>query len=131
MKEKILSSIKSTLFILYVLGFIFTFSSALPSYIGSSFLAQISTEAMVSIIYAICAICTLATFFYTPKILKRYGNYQTVVWLSVMNTLALFGIAFFHNLYSILFCFIVTCVASTIIAFCFHNTEKMPAPIVP
>src|SRR5665213_276157 len=108
MKGKFLSSIKSTLFILYVLGFIFAFSSALPSYIGSSFLAQISTEQMVSIIYLLCAIFTLAAFFYAPKLLKRYGNYQTTIWLSVINTLALFGIAFFHNLYIVLTCFIVT-----------------------
>jgi MFS family permease len=118
MKNLFSHSIKSTLFALYVIGFIFAFSSALPAYASSSFLGTLTGEALVSIVYIICAAATLAVFLVTPKILKKYGNYKTTVVFSVVNTLALLGLAFFHNVFTVIFCFIVTYVASTIIGLC-------------
>lgn len=129
MEKTFVKPAKSILFILYAIGFIFTLSYALPSYASSTFLAVITREQLVGAIYLVCAICTLIAFLFAPKLLKRYGNYTTTIVLAIINVLVLFGLAFSHNVYVILACFVAAYVVSTIISFCLdifieHNSQN-------
>lgn len=119
MKKAFLALTKSTLFILYVVGFVSAFSAALPAYVNSSFLGTITREQSIGFVYIFCAIFTLFAFAYTPRLLKKYGNYVTTISLLFVNMLALLGLAYFHNVFTIFVCFIATYVSATIIAFCF------------
>ena len=129
MEKETLKPVKSILFILYTIGFIFAFSSALPAYIGSSFLSVITGEKLLSFVYVACAFVTIISFIFTPRLLKRYGNYKVTLLLLGLDAFALFGLSLFHNPYFILFCFVLMYVASTVVGFCFdlfieHNSSN-------
>jgi MFS family permease len=108
---------KSTLFVLYILGFIFAFSSAIPAYINSSFLKSITNEQIVGVIYSIGSILSLITLVSIPKFLKKYGNYKVTVFFAVAYFLNFLGLAFFHNIYLSMFCFVLSGAISTVIYF--------------
>lgn len=107
-----------TLFILYVLSFIFTFSSSLPNYASSTFLAGLTSEQATGIIYAICSVVTIAAFVFMPRLFRKYGNYRLTLWLCILTFLALFGITFSKNVYVIILCFIASYVTITLISLC-------------
>jgi MFS family permease len=117
---KILKKIRiSTLFILYVVGFIFALRSALPSYISSSFLSSISSEKAVGIIYTLCSVLTLFIFIIIlPKLLKGVGNYKTILYFLLLNIISLFGLSVLSDGFFLIICFIISYSATTISAFC-------------
>ncbi|MFA5934493.1 MAG: MFS transporter [Candidatus Paceibacterota bacterium] len=109
----------STLFVLYVVGFIFALRSALPSYINSSFLSGISSEKMVGIIYTLCSVLTLFIFvFVLSKLLNKIGNYRTILFFLFLNIISLFGLSIFKDSFLLILCFIISYSATTISAFC-------------
>jgi len=107
-----------TLFILYTIGFIFAFSGALPSYISSTFLSNLTGDQLVGLVYTVCSIITLIVFILAPKFIKKYGNYKVTLVLSIINLIALFGLAFFNNVYAILISFASSYASGTILGFC-------------
>ncbi len=117
--DKTLNSLKGpTLFILYTLGFIFAFTGALPSYISSTFLSNLTSESLVGIIYSVCSIITLIAFVLAPRVIKKYGNYKITLTLSIINFFALLGLGLSNNVYVVLFCFAASYAAGTILGFC-------------
>lgn len=108
---------KSTLFILYIIGFIFAFSSSIPAYINSSFLKSITNESVVGILYTIGSIFSLAFLIFIPKILKKYGNYKVTLFLVIAHFLNFLCLAFLQNIYLIIICFMLSGAIATIIYF--------------
>ena len=104
---------------LYIIGFIFALRSALPSYINSSFLSQISPENLIGIIYAAVAILTIAGFFAMPWVLSRFGNYRAVICLSVLNMAFLVVMALSKNPLILLISFAISYIATTLSGYCF------------
>jgi MFS family permease len=117
MKINLLNFRKSTLFILYIIGFIFAFSSSIPAYINSSFLESITSERTVGIIYTIGSIFSLICLIFIPKILKKYGNYKVTVFLVIAHFLNFLCLAFLQNIYLILLCFMLSGAIATVIYF--------------
>jgi len=117
---KILKNIRiSTLFVLYVVGFMFALRSALPSYINSTFLSGISSEKAVGIIYTLCSILTLFIFvFILSKLLNKIGNYKIILFFLFINIISLFGLSVLKDNFLLILCFIVSYSATTISAFC-------------
>jgi len=118
----------SALFILYVLSFIFTFSSSLPNYISSTFLAGLTSEQATGFIYIFCAVVTTAIFVFMPALFRKYGNYRLTLYLCVMVFLSSLGLAFGKNVYLVVFCFALNYVAITLVSLCLdvfieHNSE--------
>ena len=75
---------KSRLFVLYILGFIFAFTSAIPAYVNSSFLKNLTNEHVIGFIYIIGAIINLCALMIIPKILKRFGNYRVTLFSTIL-----------------------------------------------
>lgn len=117
MKINLLNFKKSSLFILYVLGFIFAFTSAIPAYINSSFLESITNEQLIGIFYTIGSIFSLATLIFIPKILKKFGNYKVTLFLTILYFLNFLGLAFIPNVFLIIFCFLISGSMATVIYF--------------
>ncbi len=118
---------KSTLFILYILGFIFAFTSAIPAYVNSSFLKSITSEQAVGIIYTIGSIFTLIALISIPRLLKRFGSYKVTVFVAIAHFLNFLCLAFIQNIYLVLLCFVIFGAMATIIYFNFdvfieHNS---------
>ncbi|MFH0755283.1 MAG: MFS transporter [bacterium] len=109
---------KTPLFILYILGFLFAFTLAMPAYINSSFLKSLTNEKDIGIFYTTGAIFALIFLIFIPKILKRYGNYKVILFLAILYFLNFLGLAFFQNLFLILFCFIISGSMAIAIYFC-------------
>jgi MFS family permease len=120
---------KTTLFILYTIGFVFSLSRAIPAYVNSSFLSTFVGEKFVGLIFAICSIIALFVFYLIPKILKSLGNYKTTIYLSILSLVSLLGLSLFKNVYAVLICFIITYVTAVMISFCLdifvehHSTD--------
>lgn len=128
--KKIFRFSQPALFILYVLGFIFTFSTSLPYYVESSFLSGLTNEQIAGFIFAICSILTLVVFVFTPKLFRKFGNYKLTLYLCIITFISLLGIVFSKNIYIILSGFILSYIAITVIGLCMdvfveHNSTNI------
>ena len=108
---------ESNIFVIYLLGFLFTLHIALPAYVNSTFLARFTSENFVGIIYTISAIVTIAAFTVVPKILKKFGNYSFMMGLLVADFISVLGLAFVQDHLLISVFFIVSFVAIALIGF--------------
>jgi MFS family permease len=82
------------LFVLVVIGFIFTLHSTLTVYITSSFLSQFIDESRVGIVYTLGSLLTIAFFTAIVGVLRRFGNYKTTLGLLFLTLLSLIGMAY-------------------------------------
>ncbi len=119
----------SVLFVLYVLVFMFTLRAALPAYVYSSFLSKITSDSKIGVIYAITSIFTILLFIFTPKLLKKYGNYKTILITAIINAVTLYFLSNLSNTYILILLFIITYSTTTIFYFCLdifieHNSKK-------
>lgn len=92
---------KKVLFLLvYLVSFLYSFHYALPLYIDSSFIAQfLPTEAAVGIVFSVAALFSAVTTFLYPRILRRWGNYNTAVTTMGLEVTALIALAIFSNVF--------------------------------
>lgn len=65
-------------------------------YINSSFLGQFVGDKNVGFIYTIASILTIASFFVIRKVLKKIGNYRTIILISFIELIVLAGLTFLH-----------------------------------
>lgn len=108
---------KSTLTILYILGFLFAFTSAIPAYTNSSFIESITNKNAVGLIYSLGSVLSLITLISIPRFLKKYGNYKIAVSFAVIYFLNFLSLAFSPSIYFILFSFLISGSLTTIIYF--------------
>src|SRR3989338_3894971 len=108
---------QSSIFVIYLLGFLFTLHAALPSYVTSTFLARFTSENLVGIMYTLSALLTIAVFTVVPHILRRFGNYKTIMGLLILDLLSVLGLTFVQNEFLISVFFITGFVAIAIIGF--------------
>jgi len=108
---------QSNVFVLYLLGFLFTLHAALPAYISSTFLSHFVTERLVGVLYIISAIITILLFALVPKILRKFGNYRTMLWLLLADLVSTLALVWFQNYLFISFFFITSFVSIALIGF--------------
>lgn len=106
-----------SLFSIYLLGFLFAFHTALPTYVSSTFLNSFVTENFVGVIYIVANIFALFCFLIMPLILKKFGNYNTAITLVSINLMALLGLAFLRNPFSLIFLFLINLITIPLIYF--------------
>jgi MFS family permease len=111
------NSKKTSLFILYILGFIFAFTSSLPAYVNSTFLTDLTNEQIVGVFYIISSFFSIISLVFIPKILKRFGNFKVTLFLSILYLLNFIGLAFTQNISLVLFCFMLSGTIATTIYF--------------
>ncbi len=108
---------QANVFVIYLLGFLFTLHGALPAYINSTFLSRFISEKFVGLLYTVSAILTIFIFAKIPQILRRFGNYKTIMALLAVDFLALLGLAFTANRAIISVCFVLTFISISLIGF--------------
>lgn len=106
-----------TLFPVYLLGFLFAFHTALPTYINSSFLNIFVSEKLVGLIYIVASIFTIVCFFLMPLVMKKFGNYRTTLSLVILELGSLLGLAFLPNSFWLLVLFMINLVAIPLVYF--------------
>jgi MFS family permease len=102
---------------MYVIGFFFNLSSAIPTYVNSSFLAKFTGNGLVGIIYTASSILALAAFIEMSGILRRFGNFKTTMGLLFIEMLSLAGLAFGNNTIAIISSFLLNFVIIALINF--------------
>ncbi len=118
MKQHLSKFSGSSLFVLYTIGFIFTFCIAVPSYISSSFLSHLIGEKYLGLVYVIGSFFIVLIFLVIPRFLRRYGNYKITIVFSIINLLTLSFLTFFNNIYLLVASFIVTGASAAMLGFC-------------
>jgi len=86
-----------SIFLIYFLGFLFAFHTALPTFINSSFLNTIISEKAIGIFYTIASVLSIILLFFSPTVLRRLGNYRFFLLIIVLEILALLGLIFINN----------------------------------
>lgn len=108
---------QSSIFVIYLLGFLFTLHVAMPSFMSSTFLARFTSENFVGIMYTLSALLTIGAFVIVPRILRKFGNYRTIMGLLIIDFVSVIGLTFVSNNFLISLFFIASFVAIAIISF--------------
>lgn len=104
--------------IMYAVAFIFSLSSALPTYIASSFLARLFTdETLVGIVYTASSILAIAAFIEMPSLVKRFSNFRVTTGLLLLEILSIAGLITTDGKLAILSAFILNFVSISLINF--------------
>jgi MFS family permease len=102
---------------IYTLGFIFAVHSALPTYINSEFLARFAGDKTVGLIYVLSSVATLLAFTVIGKTLRRYGDYNIIVVMTLVALFSVSGLLSFKDPIILTALFTIFSVAGSIIAF--------------
>jgi MFS family permease len=108
---------QANVFVLYLLGFLFSLHVALPAYINSTFLSRFVTERFVGLLYAAGSLVTILLFLLIPKILKKFGNYRTMFCLLLVDLISVLSLAWFQSYLAISAFFIINFVVIALIGF--------------
>jgi MFS family permease len=90
----------------YFLSFLFTLHVSLSAYVNSTFLASITGERYVGLLYTIAAFATLVLLSESANILKHFGNRKLVLSLVVINMISLVGIITSRDPYIVALAFV-------------------------
>ena len=102
-----------SLFILYVIGFLFSLHTALIVYSNSSFLHQFIPESYTGLLYSAGSIISIIGLILIPKIIARFGSRATMIIL-ILTTIAICIINIFaHNAILVLIAFCILFAANT------------------
>src|SRR3989344_284654 len=107
------------LWAIYLVGFFFTLHYTLSVYINSSFLKDAIGEAGIGLLYTISSVITIVSFTLVTKLLKKSGEYKTIVSMVTLNLAAIAGLIFFRNPFLISLSFIAAFIATTLVSFSF------------
>ncbi|MEK7213868.1 MAG: MFS transporter [Patescibacteria group bacterium] len=80
------------LYTISAIGFIVSLHAAIPSYFNSSFLASISSEKAVSIIYLIVSFITILGLLAMNNIVRKIGNLRTALLLIIIQIAVFYGL---------------------------------------
>lgn len=103
---------------MFVIGFVFNLSYAIPTYINSTFLAQFTSDKLVGILYTASSILAISMFIEMPNIVRRFGNFKTTVGLLGFIVLSLIGLVLETHPLFIFAAFILNFVSISLINFC-------------
>lgn len=117
------------LFAILLLGFIFTFHTALPVYVSSNFLSTFASTKTVGLIYSIASLMAIIVLLQFPRLLRRFGNYETLLLLIGLDALSLAGLISFKSIWWIAPFFVVNIVmialaSLTIDIFLEHSSDN-------
>jgi len=93
--------------IIYLVGFIFSLTIALPAYINSSFLSSFVNEKFVGIVYTLGSIGSILALLTAPAIWRIIGGYKFLLSITLLNILSLLALILVKNAWSAVIIFII------------------------
>ena len=118
--EDVLEKLKNTRqFLLIFVGILLlSFHYFFVYFINSTYLAGTLPENYVGYIYTAGAVLCILLFLLAPKILRKFGNYKLTLWLSVLEFIAMIGLAFSQTPLAIIFFFLLHQMVVPILLYC-------------
>jgi Na+/melibiose symporter-like transporter len=97
--DDVLSKLKNVReFLLIFVGILLlSFHYFFVYFINSTYLSGVLNEGNLGYVYTAGAVLNITLFLIAPKILKRFGNYKLTLWLSLIELVALLGLAAFKT----------------------------------
>lgn len=92
--------------LLYVTVFILSFHLFFVAYINSSFLTTFISERGVGLVYMTGAVLSIVIFLTMPRMLRRFGNYKTLFFFTLLELGSFLGLSFLKNVYLVIPIFI-------------------------
>jgi len=102
---------------IYILTFFFTLHLTPAIYINSSYLSEYINPEYVGFIYTFASIVTILSLIGIRKVIKRIGNFQTILSVLSIEFISLLTLAFSHNSHLVIAAFILTFVATSVTFF--------------
>jgi len=90
---------KKNLSLLYLLGFILAVSTALPSYIQSTFIQNSVGLRWVSLFFGGAMVATLVATIYFPHLIRKFTNYYLALALLVINFISIPLMVTIHSVF--------------------------------
>jgi len=106
---------RNTFPLLYISTFLFSFHVFFVIYYNSSYISTFINESHVGLVYVFGSLLSIIALAQIPKILKRFGNYKTLMTLALMEFSAFLGLAFLESAWAIITIFILNIVIITVI----------------
>ena len=101
-----------------IIGFIFTLHAVIPMYSNSSFLSLFADERTLSLIYMAGAAVSIFGFLVAPPLIRRYGNYSTIMTLICIQIALFFGLISSTSPEILALLFIVQMATTSLIGLC-------------
>ena len=106
---------KNTFPLLYLSTFFFSFHHFFVAYYNSSFLATLLNEKYVGLIYVFGSLMSIFALILMPRILRKFGNFNILISLTVVKFLFYLGLAFLESVPLILTIFIIDSILLAVI----------------
>lgn len=78
---------------IYGVTLLFSLHWALVAYVNSAFLSQFVSDRIIGALYTLASVLTIIAFFFSGRVLSRFGNRRTAFALGAAETLILAGLA--------------------------------------
>ncbi len=111
--------------IIYLIGFIFSLSIALMSYINSSFISSFLNEKFIGTIYALGSIFSILALLIVNKVFKKIGGYRFLLGATILNALSILLLAFADNVWKAGLFFVLTFTFNILIFFALDELLKI------
>jgi len=102
---------------IYLFGFLFCLHLTPALYINSNFIEQFVGPKNVGYVYSVASILTILSFFWVRKILKRKGNFKTILTILTIETGSLLVMAIATSPLIAIFAYIINFVSIAMIFF--------------
>lgn len=121
---------KKVLNTLFASNFLFAFHTSLIVYINSNFLNQFVSEKMIGVIYAAGAFLTIVALLGIPILLRKVGNYTTMITTTLIEAIAVGLLVFAVDLPIVIIFFILYRIAHMLIVFAMDVFVEKNSPVV-
>ncbi len=111
--------------IIYLVGFIFSLSIALMSYINSSFISSFVSEKLVGTIYTLGSIVSVLALLIIPQIFRKEGGFKFLLWVIFLDSLSILLLAFSQNAWSAVILFVLGFTLNILIYFALDELLKI------
>lgn len=110
-------SARTALYAVYAMGIFFTLHMVIPVYINSTYIAELSGDQMVGIVYALGSVLTILALLGVFTLLPRVGNYRLTMMLAGLEAVAMLGLVLTSTFWIVALFFLIHFVLTTVIMF--------------
>jgi MFS family permease len=111
--------------IIYYAEFLYSIPISLAYFINSSFIASLTNEKFVGIVYAMGAILSILALIYASKIFRRLGGYKFLLLVTFLDALSFIALALVKNIWILVIAFILSISINTLIIFSLDEILKI------
>lgn len=111
--------------IIYLVGFLFSLSVALVSYINSSFISLFVGEKFVGLVYILGSLGSILALTLAPKIFRKMGGYKFLLLIILFDAFSFLALSLVKNAWSVVLVFIFGFSMNTLIIFSLDEILKI------